>query len=55
MGPVLGGTKHSMRTVTAPDGQLKGLKSMDLGHGHSGQCLRTFLVDSGRLGEHLVC
>lgn len=46
-GPVLGGTKHSMRTVTAPDGPLKGLKSMDLGHGHSGQCLGTFWLTVG--------
>ena len=51
MGPVVGGTKHSKRIVTVPDGQLKGLKSMDLGHGHSGQGLGTFLVDTtGKLG-----
>lgn len=54
-GTSFGGTKHSMRTVTAPDGPLKGLKSMDLGHGHSGQCLGTFLLTVGGWVEHLVC
>lgn len=44
-----GGNRAQQENLLLPsDGQLTGLKSMDLSQGHSGQCLGTFLVDTLR-------